>query len=81
LAKAAQVAAEAVAAVKLGAAKQQWPLSEHGRHGQRSCSDLAADGWAPAVSDFSNLSKTGSTLKNQNLCLKMLQKFQIFACA
>jgi hypothetical protein len=31
--------------------------------GGRRYSDKAADEWAPAVSDFSNLSKTGSTLK------------------
>jgi hypothetical protein len=32
------------------------------------------------VFDFSNLSEIGSTLKNQNGCLILLQKFPIFAC-
>jgi hypothetical protein len=48
----------------VGVAKQRRPRSECGRHGQRRCSDRAADGWAPTVLDFFfNLYKIGSTLK------------------
>jgi hypothetical protein len=47
----------------MGKAKRRWPWSKRGRHGRCRCSDRAPDGWAPTVSDFSNLSKTGSTLK------------------
>jgi hypothetical protein len=47
----------------VGVAKQWRPQSERGRHGRRRCSDQATDGWAPAVSDFFNLSKIDSILK------------------
>jgi hypothetical protein len=45
LAKAVRDVARAVAAVKLGAAEQWRPQSKRSRHGQRRCSDRAADGW------------------------------------
>jgi hypothetical protein len=45
------------------------------------CSDYETDGWAPRSFDFfSNLSKTSSTLKIQNGCLILFQKFPMFAC-
>jgi hypothetical protein len=62
--------------------RRQPPLSEGTRCG------LGASVWtgspiggSHAVFDFSNLSKTGSTLKIQNGCLILLQKFPIFACS
>jgi hypothetical protein len=47
----------------MGMAKRQRLRSKRGQHGRRRCSDMVADGWAPTVSDFSNLSKISSTLK------------------
>jgi hypothetical protein len=47
----------------MGTAKWRQPWSKCGRHGQHRWSYRAADGWALAVSDFSNLSKTSSILK------------------
>jgi hypothetical protein len=48
----------------------------------RLCSDREADWWAPrGFNFFPNLSKTGSTLKIQNGCLILLQKFPIFYAA
>jgi hypothetical protein len=50
----------------VGAAKWRRPRFKRGRHGWHCCSDRAADGWAPVVSDFFfNLSKIGSTLNSK----------------
>jgi hypothetical protein len=36
----------------MGTTKRRRLRSKCGRHGRRRCSERAADGWAPAVSDF-----------------------------
>jgi hypothetical protein len=36
----------------MGTAKRRQPQSKHGQYGRCHCSDRAADGWAPAVTDF-----------------------------
>jgi hypothetical protein len=74
---AVETTGEAVGAGKAAAAavrrRSVWP--------GRLCLDREAGRWAPRGFDFfSNLSKTGSTLKIQNGCLNLLQKFPIFAC-
>jgi hypothetical protein len=48
-------------------AKWQRPRSERGQHGWPCCLDKAADGWGPTVSDFFNLSQTGSTLNKNKM--------------
>jgi hypothetical protein len=73
---AANNGSEAVGVCKVAAAAVQTRSAPPGR----LCSDRETDGWAPRGFDFSNLSKTGSTLKIQNGCLILLQKFPIFAC-
>jgi hypothetical protein len=52
LAKAVRDVARAVVAVKLGAAERRRPQSKRGRHGQRRCSDRAADGWPSGFEFF-----------------------------
>jgi hypothetical protein len=71
-----------MAAAKPWAWARQWlPLSEGGRRGLgASVRTGSPTGGTHAVFDFSNLSKTGSTLKNQNGCLILLKKIPIFAC-
>jgi hypothetical protein len=61
---------------------EQWrrPQSERGRHGWHRCSYRAADGWALVVSDFSNLSKTDSTLKIKMGVLSCSKISQFFVC-
>jgi hypothetical protein len=62
-------------------ARRRLPLSEAGQRSLgASVQTGSPTGGSHAVFDFSNLSKIGSTLKNQNGCLILLKKFLIFAC-
>jgi hypothetical protein len=49
--------------------------------GERRCSDRATDEWAEVVLDFSNLSKTSSTLKIKVDALPYSKNSQIFHVA
>jgi hypothetical protein len=72
---------ETAAAKPWARARQRLPLSVGGRHGLgASVRTGSPTGGSRVDFDFSNLSKTGSTLKNQNGCLILLQKFPILAC-
>jgi hypothetical protein len=67
--------------LRLGAIERRRPRSERDQHGRRCCSDRSADRWASAVSDFSNLSKTGSTLKIKMGALTCSKNFQFLHVA
>jgi hypothetical protein len=82
LAKAVRAAVRVVAVVKLGARQRS---GGHGLNavstGGRRCSDRATDEWALAVLDFSNLFKTGSTLKIKMDTLTYSKNSQFFHVA